>query len=154
MNTGLELLRSEIREMKRSVDFSSKKISDFEEFVMNLRALHKLVDDLRSENKHLREKAPFLNFKMNYMDQHTKSNSVEIQDIPESEDQDLFQIVYCIGNFLGPPFKKEKIDNIIRISIRIPSKPKHIIVKFESKLDRDELLEKPGINVFNLITNV
>lgn len=142
MNAELELLRSEIREMRRSVDFCSNKISDFEDLVRNLKGLNKLVEDLKSENKHLREQMTSLNVKMNAIEQHTKSNSVEIQDIPESKGENLFQIVDCIGNFLGHPLKKEKIDSIVRVPTRVPLKPKHIIVRFVSKLDRDEFLSK------------
>lgn len=142
MNTEFGLLRNEVREMKRSVDFCSDKITDFEDLLKTLKDLHKLTEDLRSENKHLKEQVSSLNSKLNSMEQHMKSNIIEIQDIPESKDENLFKVIDCIGSFIGHPLKKEKIDNIIRVPTRVLSKPKHIIVKFLSKLDKDEFMAK------------
>ncbi|XP_044757467.1 uncharacterized protein LOC123315704 [Coccinella septempunctata] len=144
-NTDLLSLRDEIRDMKRSVDFCSDKISDFEGVVSRFNNLLKLTQELKAENADLKLEISSLNHRLNSMEQHTKSNNIEIQDVPEKTGENLFQIIDKIGNFIGQPIKKENVDFITRVNTKIASKPKHIVVRFTTKLLRDEFLAKAKI---------
>lgn len=142
MNPELDLIRQEIREMKGSVDFCSNKISDFEGMLHGMSNLIKITEGLKSENAQLRERISSMNQRLNAVEQHSRSNSVEIQDIPEKSGENLLQIIDTIGTSLGHSIARSDIDYVTRVPTKLPSKPKHIVVRFVSKLNRDAFLAK------------
>lgn len=133
-------LKNEVHLLRDSVNFCSDKVTEFETQLKKLNEYMKLTDALKVENQQLKSEVKSLNTKINSIEQFTRNNNIEIQDVPEKANENLFNIIELIGNYFTYPINKNCIDYITRVPTRIENKPKNIIIKFTSKLFRDGFL--------------
>ncbi|KAL3290098.1 hypothetical protein HHI36_023466 [Cryptolaemus montrouzieri] len=71
---------------------------------------------------------------------------MKIQDVPEKKNENLIVVIVNIGNFLNFRIEKSVIDYITLVPTvsadKDKPKPKNIIIRFLSKLSRDEFLAR------------
>lgn len=133
-------LKTEINALRESVDFCSNKISDFEEKLQKINEYFKFTDQLKMENITMKTEINALNTRIHSMEQHIRSNNIEIHDVPEKEGENLINIVKSIANFINYPIEENMLDAVFRVPTKMTNKPKNIIVKFVSKFKRDNFL--------------
>lgn len=133
-------LSRDVNELRTSVEFCSGKITDFERKLSKLDDTIKLTNQLKVENDSMKKEISNLNQRLNYLEQHSRENNVEIMDVPEKNNENLIEIMTNIGSFMKYEIKPEKLDFVTRVPTRLPNKPKNIIVKFRSKIDKQNFL--------------
>lgn len=136
----IQTVRQEMSLLRESVNFCSDKISDFENKLVHLDKYFKELDILKSENKKLNNDLVELNKKVKQMEQNNRINNIELQDIPETSNENLIDTVTTIGNFLKCKVEPNSIDTVFRVPSYMNKKPKNIVVKFISKIQRDSFL--------------
>lgn len=136
----MRMIRTEMQLLRKSVEFCSDKISDFEAKIVEINDYFKATDKLRAETSKLCGDVANLSKKVNYLEQSLRSNNVEIQDIPEKADENLISLIAKIGNSINFEVKPAKIDTVFRVPTLVEKKPKNIVIKFLSKCDRDGFL--------------
>ncbi|XP_044749723.1 uncharacterized protein LOC123310324 [Coccinella septempunctata] len=139
-NSSVAVLASEMRSMRMSVDFCSNKISDFEAKLARFDEVLSRMAKLENENTALKKEVSSLNMKINTLDQFSRSNNLEIQNVPEKSNENLIEIVSRIGSHLNVPVDVSSLDHVARVPTKLPNKPKNIVVRFISKIKRDNLL--------------
>ena len=130
-------MQREIQDLKESVNFCSDKITDFESKLAKLNEYFKITELLKTENNKLKQKVGALTKKVGALKSTLRSNSVEIQDIPEKSNENLISITKAIENFLKFNFEDNMIDTVFRVQTQVENKPKNIVLKFVAKLQRD-----------------
>ncbi|XP_044760852.1 uncharacterized protein LOC123318296 [Coccinella septempunctata] len=133
-------MRNDIRELKNSVTFFSDKITDFESKLTKLDDVFKLANQIRAENELLKKEISNIHFRLDTVEQNSRINNLEITDIPETKNENLNSIVGRIGEYVGIVVDPSAVSSVVRVPTKIMDKPKNIVVKFVSKLKRDELL--------------
>lgn len=63
-----------------------------------------------------------------------------MQDIPEKPNENLVTIATKVASMFNFKLETSLIDNIFRVPTQTENKPKNIIIKFLSKLERDRFL--------------
>lgn len=161
LKTELGEVRSEIRELRSSVDFCSNQVSDFENKLSLLDEAIRVTSYLKAENETLKKRIGIMEARFGDVEQSLRSNNVEIMDVPERKNENLFEIVKKIGNFIGHEVTDSSVNTIMRVPTKLENKPKNIIVKFNRKLDRDSFLSaakskktelggKPGLELLDV----
>ncbi|KAL3269348.1 hypothetical protein HHI36_008420 [Cryptolaemus montrouzieri] len=125
------LLRADINQLRTSVESCSDKVSDFERQLDNLNKLITTVARVEEENASMNEEIKVLS---------SKISNMEIQNVVETRQENLVTILQKIGDNISSPVDLNTIDSIARVPTVDKEKPKNIIVRFCSKLRRDEFL--------------
>lgn len=133
-------LNSKYTEVMESINFCSDKISAFESIVQKVNVRLDIIEKISRENSTLKKEVKELNSKVDILEQKLLSNNIEIQGVPEKPNENIFNIIEKIGEYIECPFVKADIDAVHRIGTRIAGKPKPIIVKFLTNIKRDEFL--------------
>lgn len=137
---AINRLTLEIRGLRESVNFCSDKISDFEAKIARFGEMINRVSKLEKENESLKKEVSFLSSKINNIEQHNRCNNVEIQNVPEKSNENLLQLMSEIGSQINCPLDPSSLDYITRVPTHIADKPKNIIVRFVSKIRRNDFL--------------
>ncbi|XP_044764463.1 uncharacterized protein LOC123321026 [Coccinella septempunctata] len=163
LRSEISLLRGEIAELRKCVTFCSEKVSDFETQLIHFKNLCKTTEDLKKENGLLKEEVKSLSAKVNNAEQLSRANNVEIQGVTEWKGENLINVVETIGKHVGYAVNKSDIDFATRVPTMNSEKPKHIIVRFLSRMKRDEFVAKskfkrkessdPGMKIESLSNN-
>ena len=147
LQSALISLKNEIKKMQstqssliESVQFCSDKVTDFESKLDILTTYVKKTDRLEAETKEIRNTVSSNSEKINAMEQFSRLNNLEIQGIPENENENLQIIFKKICEFLS--LDTLSIDFIHRVPLWEKNSNKHkpIIVRLLSRVDRDAIL--------------
>lgn len=138
-------MRTDIEEMKESMNFISKSLDD---------ANARLATTL-SENSALKKENDMLHLKVETLqkelvdcqasliksEQYTRNRNIEIKGIAHKPNESLPEILEKIGVAVGEPISRSDVD----VCHRVPTKDKsasNIIVQFQRRDKRDAVLEK------------
>ncbi|CAG9824533.1 unnamed protein product [Phaedon cochleariae] len=141
MRDELRAMRRSQEELINSVSFCSAKISDFEKSLVEIRSTMKELEKMKEENNVLKKQVSDLNLKVNDIEQTSRLNNTEIQGIPENRNENLKTVVGEISRFLGVDIL-DKIETVHRVQSNKnnENRPRNIIVRFNSRELRDQLL--------------
>lgn len=145
MKDLLDALTKNIESLRDSVEFCSNKITDFEQKLSNIHKLSKNIDSLQFENTALKEKVSRMEKKLDNIEKFNRSYNIELQDIPETPNENLMDIANKVAIMLNFNLNTAMIDNIFRVPSQVENKAKNIIIKFLSKLERDRFLSAANV---------
>lgn len=140
IKSQLNELRGKQDEVLTSVSFCSNKVSDFEIALSKMHEQGKIIENLKIENENLKGEVCHFKTKLNDLEQYSRQNNLEIQGVPEKRNENLFDIVHKITDFLSVPFNPNTIESVHRVKAFKPGSPKNIIVKFLSVKSKDAIL--------------
>lgn len=141
-NRKCDQLKTENAKILETLTFVAKQYDTVVEKVKELDPLKKKCEDLAANNKGLIDKIGKLEDKFEEMDQLSRKKNLEFRNVPESENENLVEIMKKIGSVIGCPLQSGDIENIYRVSSRVPTgKRRTIIVKFPSILLCDKFLK-------------
>lgn len=138
-SSELKSIKEEIKDVKHSMNFISEQ---YEEFMREHKAAKATIKELQEQNLSLRSSLDNLNNRMNLMEQHNRSNNIEIQCVPEKNNENLLNIVSNLCTVVGSNVTVEHVVNVTRIAKlnTATSRPRSIIVQFNTPKIRDSLL--------------
>lgn len=137
----VKLLNSKYESLLDSVNFCSDKVTAFESIVAKLNEKVSIIEKLTKENTELKSVVDNLSNRLEAVDQQARANNIEMQGIPEKENENLLSIIKTIGENIGCPIEPTEVDTVFRAAHRESSdKPRSIIIKLLSKQKRDNIL--------------
>lgn len=103
----------------------------------------KIMEDLISENKQLKEKVKRLEERLEDVEQYSRSNSLEIHGIPMEKNENVISIVKEVGRALDLDISDSMVDACHRLGNKQQNgNPPGIIVKFVRRIDKEEFIRK------------
>ncbi|XP_044766182.1 uncharacterized protein LOC123322304 [Coccinella septempunctata] len=129
-----------MKDLKRSVNFFSDKITDFEAKLCRFGEAIAAVSRLEEENVALKKEVSLLNDRVNNMERHSRQNNIEVQNFSYKSGENSVDVVYKIGFSLGVQVDPHSVDYVTRVPTTIKDKHKNIVVRFTSKYKRDDFL--------------
>lgn len=99
------------------------KINDMEQRIVQVEKVQSQVEQLQSRIVQLEED-------QNNKDQWSRSNNIEVKGIPQTSNENLFDIITNIGNKINHPVSKNQINFITRVPTSDKDRIKPIIVCF------------------------
>lgn len=136
-NSSYEVLYQKIDESTEAVKIQT----------VELEKCRKQIEELVRENNMLKDKVEVLEGRIEEQEQYSRRNVVEIHGIPQEKNEDMVAVVKEVGKALDMEITSPMIDACHRLGRRPGpnSSPPAIIVKFTSRLDKEELLRKRRI---------
>lgn len=138
-------LRTEIDEIKKSMDLMSKCLDDANG---RLKSTNRENKALKKENEELRSRVHALETDLTTSqdellksEQYTRNKNVEIKGIPQEPAENLSDILKKLGEAVGEALSPGDVDVCHRVRTKDDTKT-NIIVQFQSREKRDQFLEK------------
>lgn len=144
----IQVLRTEQTHLKQQVSTLRDDIVDLQTSSQNQTAEHdtlkKRVDNLSCNTSSAKFESTIcsLETKIDVLEQQARQCNVEICNLPERRNENLSSIIEAIGSVLKSPIL---LNHVVAVH-RVPhvhqqsTRPKNIILKFTSRLQRDNLL--------------
>lgn len=154
VQSTLASIQKEIQTIRMEQSGLKQEVSDIREDIVALQTscqshsvdhevLKKRVDELQSPASVYPHTAlSNLEIKIDTLEQQARQCNIEISNLPERRNENLSAIVEAIGHVLKSPVS---LSNVVAVH-RVPhahhqtTRPKNIILKFASRLQRDNLL--------------
>lgn len=135
----LTIITNQITGFQESLSFLSKQYDDLKKSVDEKDVI---ISNLESKNNTLTSQMKSLSERLGQIEQHSRSNNLEINGIPEHRSENLFKTLEQLGNAVDNPFAENDILHVTRISKlnKETDRPRAVIVKLRSQRRRDELL--------------
>lgn len=149
---------AEIKAMQQSFVNSMKFFSDsFDSFNIKIDQFDqkiKLVEKIIQENIELRKSVNVLTDKVEILEQKLNANFVDIVGVPEKSNENIIKIVQSIGVSIKCPLNATDLDDCFRVKYHAndDNKPKKIIVRFISRLKRNDFIASYRLQKNNLTT--
>lgn len=124
-----------VTEMEKSLNFSGERQDLFENRIQVLEEGIPPAAALSTQIQALENKVADL-------EQQARQCNIEICNLPERRNENLVHILESIGNAINQPIRMSEIASIHRVphADQTNSRPKNIIVKFASRLLRDNVV--------------
>ncbi|CAB3254133.1 unnamed protein product [Arctia plantaginis] len=137
LNKELEPLKTDIEELKTSFTFHTK---EFDELKSEHVIVKSNIINLKEENQQLNNTVSELRQKLNYLEQHARSNNLEIQCLPENAKENLYTVVKQLGSVVGCELKDGDILHATRTAKLNKSiaRPRSVVVQLASPRTRDQ----------------
>lgn len=139
VNKELKAITDKIEGLKTSIGFMNEKFEEMKtEFTLNTKVVH----DVKRENEHLKATVRDLSVRINQMEQHARSSNLEIQCLPEHNNENLLSTVMNISRVISGDLTESNIHHVTRTAKQTPTsnRPKSIVVQFSSPRVRDSFL--------------
>lgn len=158
----IEILEGSVFERDQEIDTMNKQVEDLNKTTTDLKntvsGLQKQVTDKQAEinaqkaaNEKLNEQLETLNVntetKINDIEQYSRKNNVRVSGIPETGNETAEQSIEIVVEKLNNKIadlnlQRDDIDIAHRLGRQKKDKTRQIIVKFSSRLKRDELMRR------------
>lgn len=138
--SDLKSIKSELTEVKSSVVSVHKSISTITD---KLATLEREVQSLQSTKEQvitLQKRVEELESKTNEHEQRSRLNNLEIKGVPFKTSENLYEILFKIGNVINYKLTKEQINYINRVPTRGDNKTKNIVVSLHNRYTKEDFL--------------
>lgn len=139
-------LKTELTEMKDSLDFLNKQYEETKEQNERLekenKALKKENDALKTEYRNAKKQLDDHESRILTSEQYSRNRNLEIKGIKEEKNENLTSILSHIGTALNEPVTANDIEVCHRVQTRNENASPNIIVQFKHRAKRDSLLQK------------
>jgi chromosome segregation ATPase len=135
INKTLSENTKKLDEIEKSINFMSERQDTFDYRMKIVEERISCLDDLGG-------KISSLEYKISIMDQQARQCNIEVSNMPERRNENLVSIVELLGDVLKCPIRSADIIAVHRVphADQRNSRPKNIIVKFSSRIQRDNIL--------------
>jgi hypothetical protein len=137
LGTSVESCHETIEELKKTIKTQTESLKKYE----------KMFDTILDENKKLHLRVKELERREDESNQYSRINCIEINGVPETQNEDVLQLVKDVGTSLGVTITEESVDACHRLGAKRANegKPRGIIVKFTRRIIKEEILRKRRI---------
>lgn len=135
LGRSVELCHVDISELTKKIDFQSEVIKKYEQS----------FEKVTLENKILSKKVNELESRVDELEQYSRSNSLEINGIPESSTESVIEIVKTVSSKLGVQIDNKDIDACHRLGVKKNDeeiKHRGIVVRFTTRVIKEDVLQK------------
>uniref|UniRef100_A0A8D8Y1M0 FP protein C-terminal domain-containing protein n=1 Tax=Cacopsylla melanoneura TaxID=428564 RepID=A0A8D8Y1M0_9HEMI len=132
-------INMELREFEKSMNFNSGKI---DEFLVEMKELREKQAALEKENYELRRQVKSMAIIIEDLDQYSRNRNIQIDNVPEEQDEDLKEMVINVGKKLDVEIETKEIDAIHRLPTTRKESIKPIVVQFTTRQVRENIMSK------------
>lgn len=149
LRNELKALHNKYDNILESVNFCSNQITSFESTLKNFDIKLTALEKISQENQILKTQVSQLSSRLESAEQQIRSNNIEINGVPEKENENLLLILERIGEHISKSITPTIVDHVYRASKFSSNQPKSIIVKFTSRKEKDEILAAAKLKRLN-----
>lgn len=101
-----------------------------------------VLNEVREENAQLKQYVETLESKIDALESYSRRNNIVVHGIPTSTDENPVEVSIKLGEAIGVILAPTEIDAAHRLPSKNKNAPPPLIIKFVSRLKRDEIFTK------------
>lgn len=136
----VKALRAEISELRSQVTLTNTSIKEFNDRFEKLEDRLTQVEGVGERVTAIEADLYKLNREINDKDQWSRMNNAELKGIPQSQNENLLNIISSIGTTINYPVNRTQINFVTRIPSKDNTQPKPIIVAFNSRYVKEDFI--------------
>lgn len=136
----IKALRAEISELKSQVTITNTSIKEFNDRFERVEDRLAQIEDVGDRVTAIEADLCKLNQEANDRDQWLRMNNAEIKGIPQTQNENLLNIIGMIGTTINYPINKTQINYVARVPSKDNSQPKPIIVAFSNRYVKEDFI--------------
>lgn len=136
----VKTIKDDIKNLQQSQEIAHELLTNFAATIQDLETRVKKVEKIAQDIPSLQNDIAKIQDNLQDRDQWARANNVEIRGIPLKKNENLYEIAQKIGQLCDFPIKKEEINYIARIPTRVPKGEKPIIIAFNNRYTKEELV--------------
>lgn len=133
-------IKSDVNSLKALLEMAHESINNFSSTIKSLESRVAKAEEVANEVPQLRAEIARLNQELDDRDQWARANNVEIRGIPQKKTENLCELAQKIGSLCNFSIKKKDINYIARVPTRLPNAEKPIIISFNNRYTKEELV--------------
>ncbi|XP_046666705.1 uncharacterized protein LOC124358454 [Homalodisca vitripennis] len=137
----LKKIATENVSLSTSLSFLNTTVEESNKLMENVRKeLKKTQEDnlkLQKENLELRNNVSNLEVRVRNLEQYSRKQNIEIDGVPESNNEDVYAIIHDVGRAIGVELKRERVVAAHRIPSFNKKRTPPIIVRFSTFEEKD-----------------
>lgn len=139
-------MRTEVSNLKTSLSDISNELRGFNAKIANVEERLLQVEQAQSQVNNIHARQEKLEYDSNSTEQWSRMNNVEIKGIPQSGNENLFDIIFKIGSKIQYSINKTQINFVTRVPTREKDKPKPIIISFCNRYVKEDFVAAARIS--------
>lgn len=136
----MRMIKSDLKHLKDSQETAQEVLNSFSTLVQDLDVRMGKVEKIAHTIPTLQAEITKFHRELEDRDQWARANNIEIRGIPQKKNENLYDLVEKISHICEYPIKKEQINYLARIPTRVPNIEKPIIVAFNNRYTKEELV--------------
>ncbi|CAH2105981.1 unnamed protein product [Euphydryas editha] len=139
LNEQLAPIKKEMEHITDSMAFMNDRFDCIEG---QQKVATEAVKELKEDNYKLNSKVVDLTRRINYLEQQSRSNNLEIQCVPEKKNENLMTIISQLGSTIDCKLNEHDILNCTRVAklSMANTRPRSIVVQLASTRIRDQVI--------------
>ncbi|CAH2103253.1 unnamed protein product [Euphydryas editha] len=136
----VKMIKNDLKHLTEAQESTHEIINNF---ASTLQALDTRVNNIELAAKDipaLKAQVAKIQRDLEEKDQWARANNVEIRGIPQKKNENLYEIAQKIGQISDFPINKVDINYIARIPTRVPNAEKPIVIAFNNRYIKEELV--------------
>lgn len=136
----VKFLAESFKELKTSLSESNQQIKELSVKFKTIDERLTSLEITKSSVIDLQLRVEKIESDLNDKDQWSRMNNVEVKGVPESQTENLTDMIITIGKKISYPVDKSQINYVARIPTRDPDRTKPIIVNFNSRYVKEDFI--------------
>lgn len=153
LNGFKDIVEEMKEENSRSMQFISQQYEDImggqNQIKDNIVGMEAQINNLTAQLKEKDAIIKDLQSRIADLEQYTRKNNIEIHGVSETRDEDVEEIVCNIGRAIGVNITEKDIEAAHRVPTRRKDTPQPIIVRFQSRKVKNQVMAKRKVNITN-----
>lgn len=133
-------LRTELSGFKSSLCDTNRELKEFNGRIKDLETRLMRVEKVQEQVDLIQVRLEKLEAESNAKEQWTRLNNIEIKGIPQTNHENLFELIGRIGSKIDYPVSKAQINFIARVPTREKDHAKPIIVSFLNRYVKEDFI--------------
>lgn len=136
----VKALRTEISELRSQVTLTNTSIKEVNDRFENIEDRLTQVEEVGDRVSAIEAVLEKFTQEANDKDQWSRMNNAEIKGVPQSQNENLLDIVGSIGSTVNYSINRSQINFVTRVPSRDNTQPKPIIVAFNSRYVKEDFV--------------
>ncbi|KAH6947331.1 hypothetical protein HPB50_018425 [Hyalomma asiaticum] len=137
------VLRKEIRELKRSLEFMNKQYETLNQDCADVKTKNKAPQQMLTEEvETLKKQLQEASLKVTSHDKYSRNRNIEIEGIPHEKTEKLVDVLGKVGDALGEPIKEQVIEVCHRVASLKAATEQSIVVVFNHRAKREQVSQE------------
>lgn len=140
LTAEVKALRAEISDLRSQVTLTNTSIKEFNDRCGKLEDRIAQVEGVGDRVTILEAEVSKLMREANDKDQFSRMNNAEIKGIPQSQNENLLDIISTVGSKINYPINRGQINFVTRVPSKDNTQPKPIIVAFVGRYVKEDFV--------------
>ncbi|XP_053617306.1 uncharacterized protein LOC128679231 [Plodia interpunctella] len=136
----VKTIKADLAHLKDSTEMAHESVRQLSDSVKSIDDRVSCLEESQNSVSKIRDTLTMIQDDLRIKEQLARSNNIEIKGVPFKKSENLYNLVYKIGEVVQTPIRKEDINYIARVPSPQGDSQKNIIVALHNRYTKEEFI--------------